>query len=338
MGISVQAGWLNSLRAANSQAMEQNRAGRAADSIDGGNLNLSADPIALRRKQAQAQAWNVVKNAWDNDKDIDGQIRNRKEHYSQMEKLRDEAYDGLTDVGNDKEALREFYDVDKDGQEQKDLELLEREKEMYAGLGGDFSEEEQKRLAELHSGTLTEYQQRALDMHDRAVNFKKQMRDAENEMKADTAMVRGIEEERRKHNPMLEAQQAADEIMDAANDEIEGMLVQEAVDHIDEVTEEAEEKAEEATEEKEEREEQMDEIALKRAIQKAMAEGTKEAVEEVRAAQRKNEAPDMDTNELTDIVKGDSQAEDVGQSLEEIKNSMKLVEADLKGIKVDEGV
>ncbi len=338
MAISVQAGWLNSLSAANSQGMEQGRAGRAAANIDGGNLNLSADPVALRRKQAQAQAWNVVKNAWDSDKDVDGQIRKRKEHYSEMEKLRAEAGDGLRDVNNDKEVLRELYDVDKDGQEQKDLELLQREKEMNAGLGGHFSEEEEARLSEIHSGTLTEYQQRALEVHDRAISFKKQIRDAESEMKADTAAVHSIEKERLKHNPMLKAQQAADGIMDAANAEIKGMLVQEAVDHIDEAAGEAEEKAEEATKEKEEREEQRDEIALKRAIQKAMAEGTREAAEEARAAQRKNEAPDMDTGELTDLVKGDSQAEDVGQSLEEIKNSMKLVEADLKGIKVDEGV
>lgn len=338
MGISVQAGWLNSLRAANSQGMELNKSGNSAGNIDGGKLNLSADPVALRRKQAQAQAWNVVKNAWDNDKDVDGQIQKRKDHYSQMEKLHDEAYSGLRDVNDDKQVLRELYGVEKDGQEQKDLELLQREKEKNAGLGGDFSEEEEERLSELHSGTLTEYQQRALELHDRAINFKKQMQDAENEMKADTAAVRSIEREKRKHNPMLEAQQAADEIMDAANTEIKGMLLQEAVDHIDEEAEKAEERAEEATEEKEEREEQRDEIALKRAIQKAMIEGTKEAVEEVRAAQRKSEAPDMDTSELTDIVKGDSQAEDVGQSLEEIKNSMNLVEADLKGIKVDEGV
>ena len=41
---------------------------------------------------------------------------------------------------------------------------------------------------------------------------------------------------------------------------------------------------------------------------------------------------------MVDIAKGSDVSKDVGQSLDEIKSSMNLLEADLKGIKVDEEV
>ncbi len=69
-----------------------------------------------------------------------------------------------------------------------------------------------------------------------------------------------------------------------------------------------------------------------------MTEGTKEAVEEAKEEAERSDAPDMDVSEVTEFVKGNSAAEDVGQSLEEIRNSMNLLEADLKGIKVDQEI
>ena len=43
-----------------------------------------------------------------------------------------------------------------------------------------------------------------------------------------------IQLERLKHQEMVKAQKKADEVMEAANDEIFGMLVDEAKDHVDE--------------------------------------------------------------------------------------------------------
>ena len=85
-------------------------------------------------------------------------------------------------------------------------------------------------------------------------------------------------------------------------------------------------------------EEQLEELKLKRAIQEAMIERTKEAAEEAKEQARQNEAPEIEIGEMVDIAKGNSIAKDVGQSLSDIKSSLRVLEADLKGIKVDKEV
>ncbi len=318
---------------------ESTRSGNGRTSIYGGNFNAAADPIAARKKEAQAQAWKVVSNAWKTDKAIDDSIQARRDHYKEMEKLRNEAVDSLGDVREDKEVLRELYGVEEDSQEQKDLELLEKERREMRRPGSEtLSEAERSRLEEIHKGPLTEYQKRALDLDKQAEIYEDQIEDAERRMRDDVADIRSIQTERIKSAPMPDAQKAAKEIMDAANDEIKGMLVEEAVEHIDEEQEEREEKAEESMEEKEEQEEQLEELKLKRAIQEAMIERTKEAAEEAKEQARQNDAPEIEIGEMVDIAKGNSIAKDVGQSLSDIKSSLRVLEADLKGIKVDKEV
>ena len=90
---------------------------------------------------------------------------------------------------------------------------------------------------------------------------------------------------------------------------------------------EAKEKADEAMKEKEEREEKLDEMKLERAIERAMIEGTDEAVEEAERIKRQNDSPDIQMTDMVDLSDG-----------ADIKSSMKVLEADLKGIKVDEKV
>lgn len=307
--------------------------------IFGGNLNISNDPIAMRREQAQKQAWKVVQNAWANDKSVDESVQMRREHYAELEGLHKEAVNELSEISDDKEVLRELYNVNQDSKEQQDLELLEKEQDYKNGVSVEsFTKEELDRLAQLHQQPLTEYQERALELNDRAGTLTIQIRDISYQMQDDTADIRSIRQERLKSNPMLEAQQTKDAIMEAANEEIKGMLVQEAKEHMDEVREEAEEKAEKSMEKQEEQEEQLEEIKLERAMRQAMIEGTKEAAEKAAAMARQSEAPNIDTSEMVELAAGKDVTKDVGQSLDEIKSSMKLLEADLKGIKVNEEI
>ncbi len=330
--------------AGNVENISGQNAGRMAakgeqKSIFGGNLNLANDPIEQRRKEAQEKAWNIVKNAWDNDCAVDGMIEARRNHYAQMQALKEEATAGLSDIEEEKEVLRELYDVDEDSREQKDLELLEKAQDIQSGVSKEtLTAEESKRVAELYQGALTEYQSRGLELNERAIERKKQIADVDKQMRDDIADIHSIKQERLKSNPMLEAQKAAEEILDAANDEVIGMLIQESQEYIDEKMAEEKEDAEKSMEEKEEREEQLDELKLKRAVQEALIEGTKEAVEKAKAMERRMESPEVEISEMIDIAQGDSVATDVGQSLDEIKNSMNLLEADLKGIKVDKEV
>lgn len=339
MGLTINAFGISNATDIAGQNIEQIGAKQNKQNVFGGNLNLANDPIAKRREEAQKQAWKVVKDAWDNDNSVDESMQVRRDHYAEMEALQRESTAELADVNDDKEVLRELYDVAEDSKEQQDLELLEKEQDYKNGVSLEsFSKEELDRLGELHQQPLTEYQERALELNDRAGNLKNQIQDATRQMQDDTADLRSIKQERLKSNPMLEAQQTKDAIMEAANDEIIGMLVQEAQEHIDEKMEEAKEKAEKSMEEKEEREEQREAIKLERAVQEAIIEGTKEAAEKAESIARQSEAPSVEITEMVDIASGKDMTKDARQSLEEIKSSMNLLEADLKGIKVDEEV
>lgn len=310
----------------------------ARKSVFGGN-SILADPVAKRREEAQKQAWNVVKNAWESDKYVDNSIEERRGHYAELEKLRDEMRAGITEVNKQKESLREQFGVPEDSKEQQDLELLEKEQDFKNGiLHEGLTDEERARLKEIHESPLTEYQSYALELNDRAANMKKQLEDAERQMMDDVANINRIKLARLEEHPMIDAQKAAEQIMDAANKEAIGMLMQEAKDHIDEQMEEAKEKAEENMEEKEEREEELAEIKLQRAIERAMLEGTDEAIEEAERIKQQNDAADIRLDDMVDITSQDNTRKDVSQSLNDIKSNMKVLEADLKGIEVDEKV
>ena len=339
MSMTIKAFEAGCMESASGQSIGQASENGTKKSIFGGNLNLAKDPIEQRRREAQEKAWNIVKNAWDNDGAVDEMIQARRSHYAEMRALKEEATTGLADVQEEIEVLRQLYSVDADSEEQKELELLEKAQNIKSGASKEkLTEEESRRVAELYQGTLTEYQIRGLELNERAIEMKKQIADADKLMRDDTADIYSIKQERLKSNPMLEAKKAAEDILDAANDEVIGMLIQESKEYLDEKLEEAKEEAEKSMEEREEREEQLDELKLKRAVQEALIEGTKEAVEKAKVMERQMDAPEVEVSEMIGIAQGDAVTKDVGQSLDGIKNSMNLLEADLKGIKVDEEV
>lgn len=309
----------------------------SCQSIFAGSTKLADDPIAQRRKEAQKAAWKVVSDAWNSDKSVDCMQEEHRAHYAELEALKKEASAEISDITDNKEALRELYGVASDSDEQKDLELLEKAQNINAGVSRDeLTGEERKRLGELYQGGLTEYQQRALELHDREVELRKQITNAEKQMRADTAAIHEISKERLKENPLLDAQKAAEDIIGAANEEIIGMAVQEAREHIEEKLEEAAEKAEENEKKKEERDERLEEQKIKRAEQEAMLAGTKEAAQKAKAEKHRADRTDsIDSTAMAELVKNDGASGEVSQGLEEIKNNMKLLEADLKGIRVD---
>lgn len=342
--ITINAGWINrNAEKAGPAAEDQEANAKQTNrkSVFGGNLNAATDPIAQKRKEAQQKAWNVVQNTWDSDKAVDESIESKKAHQSDLRQRRKEALDGLADINTDRDVLRKMYEVDGDSQEQKDLEILEKKQDQDNGLEIEWwTDEELKRYEEIKDQPRTEYQERMLQLNDQSAEFRYalEVENLDKQIMDDTANISAIQKDRLKHHPMIDATKQADDIKEAANKEIIGMLMDQTKDHIDEMMEEIKEKADEAMEKKEEREEKLEELKELRAMQEAIIEGTKEAVEEAKVEQRKNDQPDIEITDMVDIARGSSKTGDVQQSLEDIKNSMKVLEADLKGIKVDEEV
>lgn len=270
-----------------------------------GNTNLANDPIAEKRKEAQEKAWKVVSDAWDADKAIDKSIEDRKKHYDEMLAVKEDAQSHLKDINDQIDVLKEEYGIT----------------------------EETK-----YKDWPDEYKQRYFELHNQADVFKKQIYDADKLMKDDIADIKAIAKERLKSDPMLDAQKTADAIEAAANDEIIAMAMQQAKEYIDEKLEEAEEKAEEKAKEEELEEEKLEDIREMKALQEAMIEGTKEAAAEAEARRHENETPELPLDELIKLSQVNTETNKAQKTLDEIKYSMNLLEADLKGIEIDEEI
>jgi len=270
-----------------------------------GNTNIANDPLAEKRKEAQEKAWKVVSDAWDADKAVDKSVEDRKNHYNEMLEVIKEAQTHLKDINAQVDTLKEEYGITEET-EYKDWP--------------------------------SEYKQRYFELNKQASEFEKKIQDADKLMKDDIADIKAIALERLKSDPMAEAQKTADAIEAAANKEIIGMAMQQAKEHIEEKMEEAKEKAEEKAEEEEAKEEQLEDLQEIKALQEAIIEGTKEAVAEAEARREENEAPELPLDDLIKLTQLNTETDKAQKSLDEIKYSMSLLEADLKGIEIDEEV
>lgn len=337
MSLTINANMSNYIE--NGTLFTQKTEGGNRKTFFAGNTNLANDPIAQKRKEAQKKAMKVVTDAWESDKAIDKSVEDRKNHYNEMLAVKEEAQNELKKINEQKKALKEGYGITDDSQEQKDLEFIEKVEDY---LGGNFdngiTEEDLVDYVELRKQPLTEYQKRVLELDEMAKKWKADLKDANDAMKDDISDIKAIAIERLKSSPMVDAQKTADAIEASANEEIIGMAMQQAKDHIDEKMEEAEEKAEEKAEEEEIKEEKLEDVREMKALQQAMIEGTKEAIEKAEARHRENEAPDMPIDDLIELTKTNTQTQKAQKVLDEIKYSMNLLEADLKGIEVNEEV
>ena len=337
----------------NSNTQAQEKAARAGGrkaakqqrkaTIFAGDLPLNKDPITLRRQQAQKKAMKFVQDAWDADRKMDQSIADYEALAEEQRKEFELNQDRIWECRARKENLREGYGVEKDSQEQKDLELLERKH--YPGNGGftEFTEEEYERLKELESEPLTEYQQKCLEIDYEEQIFRGRAGNAESTIRACNGAVRSIKQERLKFHKMADAQDDAKKVMDEAGKDIQGMLWEEAKDHVDETYEEQREEEEKKAEEKEAEEEK---IELRKEQKELMEARVEEAREDSHEAEEAQSAQEKDAREEASFLKDMAEAGmDVAGSgaavkaeIKDILNKMKLIEADIKGIEVDEEI
>ena len=307
-------------RAQRSQQMQDKQNKKAEGlSISAKDLKIPQDDILQRKKEAQQKALKVVTDTWNGDKKIDADVASRMEKIAALEKENKYARDEMAAYEEEKETIRQNYGVEADSEEQKDLELLLKQRQARRpGSGVELTEEEEARLAELDKMERTEYQSQILDMDKSKDHFRNIIEETEKEMKIEKAVVRGIALKRLEKDPMVGAKKEADAILESANQEVLGMLIDEGKEHIDEEKEEKEEKAEEIKEEKEEQEELLEKQRTKREEEEKRAEEF---------------ADSMPLDEFVDLeqVKNNVQKE-----IEDIASSMKLLAEDIKGAMVDD--
>lgn len=236
------------------------------------------DRIEQKKKEAQKQALKIVSDVFEGDASIDEDMENRRQNVKNLAEDRKRLMEEKAGVEARSEDL------------EKAFEAGEISEEDYAAEKGNLSEEQKVREKELDAN--------------------------ESQIMQENAVIAGTRIERLKHDPMVEAQKEAADIMDAARDEIIGMIREEGKDHVDEETEKREEQAEEIKEEKEEKEEFIEE-------QKEHRKEEEELLEE------------MPTEEMISLDRIQS---DVRQEVQNIIDKMKLLEEDIKGAVVDKNL
>lgn len=324
--------------------MQTDMFGRKQRNISMGPASIltgKLDPIEQKREMARKRALKIVDDAFSGEKKIDDDIKARMELIKRYESMQGEANRSLSDIDERMEQLRQEYDVDPDSQEQKDLDILieyrrlsKRHPDQLEFMAPQDLERSKQLYKQGQSEGYTEYQARALDMDKGKESYLDQLEEAKKGLIEENAAIRGIQKERLKYHPVLDAVQQSQQVMENASKEITGMLIDEAVDHIDEKAEEEFEKAEEKKEEKKEEEERIEEIQERREEMEALADPEKAEREHKRA---EDDTDPMYGDVLTEaILKMDGIKNDVQQEVSDMVSKMKIAAEDLKGLKVDE--
>lgn len=272
------------------------------------------DRIQQRRAQAQERAMKIVGDTWNGDRKIEEQLKQSREHIRELQASCKDSGERIREIDAESEALMEAYQVDPDSEEQQDLELLKKaQAEKYPGLGVELTKEESEKLAEIQGKELTEYQTRQLELNENALMHRNIINKAQRGIETENAVIRGIRHEKLKKDPMVKAQKEAENVKQAAVDDIIGMVVEEAKDHVDEEQEKKEEEAEALKE----KEEELEEIQEKR-------EEREDELEEL--------LDDMPLEEMENLKNAQTE---VQQEIQNIMNRMNLVTEDIKGAQVD---
>lgn len=266
-------------RSAAMEGGEQEQEGRKT--IFAGDLNRNQespirDRIAEKKAKAQEKAMKIVGEAFHGELKIEEGMEESRQRVKELKEDCKELQGGLKDLDQRRETLD------------------------TARENGEIGEED--------------YQQELEDLMQERLAQEQKLGQSQGQIQGENASIRSIKLERLKHHPMADAWKEADAIMDAAGEEVVGMAVQDAVDHVDEEAEKREEQAQEIKEEREER--------------KELLEKQKERKEEEEVW-----LEELSPREFSDLTKS---SEDVQKEVQDMLRKMNLLEEDLKGAKVDE--
>lgn len=281
-------------------------------SLFAGGLGKVIDPIEQKRQQAQKQAMKIVGDAWGNDQELEARLDEKRNQIKEYRDIIRESNAELDRIEKQRSDLREVYGVTEDSQEQKDLDLLVKRLESgKVNSRTELSDEEKERLAQIDGAGLTDYQRSSLELYKNRDRYELDKYRAQLGIEAGAVELSTMKVNMLKNQGMLKAQDAKDEVLEAASDQIVGMLVEEAKEHMDEELEEKKEAAEEKAEEEEIKEEQIEKRDAEEAREEQLRETFKQTVEAEEAMS------------------------EVQKEIQKIMDEMKLLDEDLKGAAVD---
>ena len=311
-------------------------------SMFAGNTNLPS-LIDEKRKSAQKQAMKIVSDAFAGERKLDATMQGIRDKVSA---LKDENFGLTKEIQANEEAiagLAESYGIDPDSEEQKELELLHRYNMAKNKLADPLSLEEKKKAKALEANGLTEYQTRAIELYKLNDAMQKTVNDNNLLIEGNNAAIENMKIERLKTDPVGEATDEKDAIMDALSDEIKGMIVQDARRTQEEKAAEEKEKAEQREEKKEEEEEKLAAVKEREAELAELVENTKESASESEAqterAKKANKEILEGASDMEELSVGagiEMPQDQVSSEIQNILNKLKLLPEDIKGTTVDD--
>lgn len=294
---------------------QENRTKIQKKSIDASELNLQQDTVLSKQIQAQKKALKHILNAFGVEQGISDSIN---EHIKKAEELTEEANMNLSEakrLEGLKSNLKRTYDIADDSMEQRDLELLEKQERIERRETKEvLSVEEKKRLSEM--GPLTEYQTAALEYEKAIFEFNTRAKDAIDNAFYKNRVAEALKIEQGKLHVQVDAQKAADDIMEQASKEIVGMLLNEGKDLVDDKIKENKEEAE------------------KRAEKEAEKEKLKEKKESI----EKKVVIGETITKLGNIAEADSVKNKIQTEIRIMVAKQKMLEEDVKGLEVDQQI
>ncbi len=117
------------------------------------------DGLTARQNIAKKQAMKIVGDAFDGDKKIDAQLQGLRDKNKVLLSDRGEKQKIIESCEQDIADMKKGFGVSDDSQEQKDLELLQKE----ILNPQDLTKEDMNRIKKIKEGGLTEYQTAAVD-------------------------------------------------------------------------------------------------------------------------------------------------------------------------------
>ena len=328
------------------QNNESSVAGAAKAGQKNGNLssvsgaNLKGESLVQQRQGlARKQALKVVSDAFGGEKKLDAQMQSIKD---EIKRLQDEINEKTANTMENDAKLKELqeeYGIDPDSEESKELSKLAFK--MNNSKDGLSDEEISK---------MSEYQQKALYYVAANQQNSLEIDRAKAQQMGNVQGYSDMKRERVKSQDMLNAQEAAEEIMEASNGETIALLTQEAVEHVDEEQKEREEEAQEAAEKKKEEKKEEAKKLEKEAMQQEMIENIKEHAAESQgtsadakravARRERAEANHVDAEGVQKTIISDGTSiEDtqnaVNTEITNILNKLSLLSSDVKGSTID---
>lgn len=313
----------------NMQGQNQGVKSGKAQSIFLGNCNgnglLSGESVVDHRKKvAGQQAMKLISDAWAKDnKRMDSIDKLRDLKSQKVDELREKG-DTMKCIAMQRDSLMKEYGVDEDSEEMKELELLKKYQNNRMGiLTGDFTDEEIEKLKSLQGTSRTEFQSRYLELNDAYNQYERDYDDLMDDLKVLTGNIAMQKNDLDASQDMLNAQNAAEDILDAASKEAMGLIMQEAKDNIDKTAEEEKEKAEEVKEKKEELQEKIDAAKERREEQEKIIEDSVEAA-------KLDKSINIETKDVSSVAEAQ-------KSINKILKDNNLISDDIKGIEIDLG-